>query len=149
MIMQDVSERETAGWAGTVSELLDADRDEVVSSLERFVKQRLLLTVSPSQLAAWRGCLVALAAALRGVVAKSPTTASWGVVLEYELPRERGRRPDVIVITPGSILILEFKGCSSDQPEHLDQVRAYARDLEHYHSTTRGRPTVPILALTN
>ena len=31
------------------------------------------------------------------------------LIFEYELPRERGRRPDVIMLACGTIVVLEFK----------------------------------------
>jgi DUF2075 family protein len=146
--MLEISEREAAGWAGTVTELLLSDADAVVRRLENFVTQQLRLAVEPPQRKAWRECHVALAAALRMTIAAVPSASSWGVVLEYELPRERGRRPDVVVITPGPIMVLEFKSFFAPEIGHLDQVRAYARDLEHYHAASRGRPVKPILVLT-
>ena len=32
------------------------------------------------------------------------------LVFEYELPREKGRRPDVLLLSGRNLLVLEFKG---------------------------------------
>ena len=32
------------------------------------------------------------------------------VIFEYELPRERGRRPDVLILAGNNLIVLEFKG---------------------------------------
>jgi hypothetical protein len=135
--MSDVSERKLAGWVGSAKDLLLSNADAIIQALENFVTQQLRLAIERSQRQAWRECHVTLAAALWMAIAALPGASSWGVVLEYELPRERGRRPDVVVITPGPIIVLEFKSVYSWELGHLDQVRAYARDLEHYHSASR------------
>ena len=74
-------------------------------------------------------------------------TADWSIVLEYELPRERGRRPDAVVLTPGTAIVLEFKGASAPLRADLDQVRAYARELPRSLVTltirARGRRVPP------
>ena len=68
-------------------------------------------------------------------------------MLEYELPREGGRRPDVVVLQNGRIVVFEFK--STDKPcrADVDQVAAYARDLANYHSACAGIPVNPALVL--
>ncbi|MCU0726671.1 MAG: DUF2075 domain-containing protein [Planctomycetes bacterium] len=76
-----------------------------------------------------------------------PSSADHGAVMEYELPREGGRRPDVIVLQNGVIAVLEFKTHGRPHRADVDQVRAYARDLAQYHSECRDVAVVPILVL--
>jgi len=75
--------------------------------------------------------------------------SGWNLVFEYELPREAGRRPDVVLLAEGRIVVLEFKGNPILSRAHIDQVDAYARDLSEYHSTSHNRPVLPILVLMN
>jgi len=51
------------------------------------------------QIAAWRGEYEILDVTLREIVASVPRAREWAVIFEYELPRERGRRPDVVILT--------------------------------------------------
>jgi hypothetical protein len=87
--------------------------------------------------------------ALELVKAEDPAAASWGLVFEYELPREGGRRPDAVILAGEAVLVLEFKGSPVLSRAHLDQVDAYARDLSEYHSATHDRPVLPVLVLVH
>jgi DUF2075 family protein len=82
------------------------------------------------------------------LTARQKSVENWVLIFEYELPRERGRRPDVVVLGPGWVLALEFKDYSIALAEHLDQAAAYARDLHSYHSQCADLSVVPFLVLT-
>ncbi len=69
----------------------------------------------------------------------------WSLVLEYELPLEGGRRPDVVVLAGQALAVLEFKSVAIPSQADLDQVTAYARDLGDYHAESHGREITPIL----
>ena len=71
------------------------------------------------------------------LVKRHPEARSWGLIFEYELPRERGRRPDVVVLTGCSLNVIEFKGRHFAEQSDLDQVGAYGRDLAEYHAGSR------------
>jgi hypothetical protein len=49
------------------------------------------------------------------------------------LPRERGRRPDVLLLFKSSIIVIEFKERPIIEKAFIDQVSAYSRDLNSYH----------------
>ena len=63
---------------------------------------------------------------------------------------EGGRRPDMIVLENGVVLILEFKGKPSWSFSDVDQTLGYRRDLENYHSVCQDgqHPVHAILVLT-
>jgi hypothetical protein len=65
-------------------------------------------------------------------------------ILEYALPRE-SRRPDVILLEGGTVVVLELKGKAEPSRADLDQVFAYARDLRCYHAACADHPVVPVL----
>jgi len=71
------------------------------------------------------------------------------LVFEYELPRERGRRPDLIVIADGSIVVVEFKGYPDPSPASVDQACDYARDLADYHEASHNHPVAAVLCLVS
>jgi hypothetical protein len=71
--------------------------------------------------------------------------SEWGVILEWELPFEGGRRPDAVVLAGAMVVIIEFKDSTASSAAHVDQVRAYARDVREYHSASRGHDVLPLL----
>ena len=50
-----------------------------------------------------------------------------GTLLEYVLPMEGGRRPDVLVLENGIVVILEFKGRERWDISDVDQAIGYKR----------------------
>ncbi|MGQ0735818.1 MAG: DNA/RNA helicase domain-containing protein [Acidobacteriota bacterium] len=79
---------------------------------------------------------------VRDVLAKH-----YSAILEYELPLE-SRRPDVVLLVAGGILVVELKGKVAPSQADIDQVAAYARDLSCYHRDCAGRSVVPVLVPT-
>jgi hypothetical protein len=74
----------------------------------------------------------------RDICVPNSDAQNWALVFEYELPLEGGRRPDVVVLTGDSIVVLEFKQNPVVTQAVVDQVEAYARDLAEYHSASHG-----------
>jgi hypothetical protein len=73
-------------------------------------------------------------AILHDSLAVIPEARNWGLVMEYELPFEGGRRIDKLALAAENVLALEFKDADQIRRADLDQVRAYARDLADYHT---------------
>lgn len=132
------------GWIGTGCEIAEVRPQ----SVERVIRESYAAYYTglpgDSQVAAWRDELAWLSASFRSV----PETCDWGVVLEYELPGEGGRRPDVVVLTSNRVIVLEFKR-GRMRPGHIDQVKAYAADLADYHSESHDLPVDPVLVYTD
>ena len=103
---------------------------------------------SRSQVEAWLEEIDVLKDSFRALAIARSSCLEWSVILEFELPLEGGRRPDVIILGPGKIFVLEFKQDPILQRSSLDQVAAYARDLAEYHSKTHGIDVLPILIPT-
>jgi DUF2075 family protein len=137
------------GWEGHVSDFLAAELNEVVSALEQHARSGPGSAPSESQVRAWRNCVRVLQDQLTAVASLAPHFPDWSIVFEYELPRERGRRPDVVLLGATTIIVLEFKDFAEVLPQHVDQVAAYAQDLRHYHSECHDRLVVPALVLTH
>jgi len=102
---------------------------------------------SASQVDAWKESGEVVRKSLRDITIATEAALRWGVVFEYELPLEGGRRPDVVVLAGASVVVLEFKQNPVPSASAIDQVDAYARDLSEYHSESHGRRVVPILVL--
>ena len=145
---EEVPEQHWA-WDGTVAEFLQTAETDLIAALEAHHKRCCGELPVASNYTAWRGSIAALRSALQAVTAESPEAGAFHLVFEYELPRERGRRPDVVLLARGRIGVLEFKEYSHALPPHIDQVAAYARDLSEYHGASHDRPVTPVLVLTH
>lgn len=133
------------GWAGTGVELLQNDPRRIVQQLAESQLRNYQTSPSAEQLRAWSTQVHVLVQAFRAIDAAD----RWGVVFEYELPFEGGRRPDKVVLAAERVAPLEFKQASRPTRADIDQVAAYGRDLGEYHSECHGREVCPALVLPN
>jgi DUF2075 family protein len=137
--------RQPWAWAGSVGEFVrEQDATLLAAADEHFVALCRELP-GASQKRAWKNEI----AVLRSALEEAPSAEDWFVILEYELPFEGGRRPDVILLAGEAIVVLEFKEAQSLAQAHYDQVAAYARDLEEYHRESHWRTVRPILVGVN
>jgi hypothetical protein len=141
-------DRPTHGWSGSVRNFLDEPQSTIEQGLELHLKGLLGFNAAGSQAEAWIEEIDVLKKAFRDLSISRPNCLHWSVILEYELPLEGGRRPDVIVLGPNKIFVFEFKQDPVLNRSSLDQVAAYARDLAEYHSQSHGIEVVPILIPT-
>jgi hypothetical protein len=58
------------------------------------------------------------------------------------------RRPDVVLLVRGAVLVIELKGKSRCTQADVDQAAAYARDLQCYHRECANQKVVPVLVPT-
>lgn len=130
------------GWAELLPRLVEAEPRSIIEALRDFVPDAGI-----EQLDAWRASLKVLQGQGAQVLTLQPSAREHGAVLEYELPREGGRRPDVVVLQNGRVVVLEFKSTDKPRRADVDQVAAYARDLANYHSACTGVEVVPALIL--
>jgi len=124
-------------WSGTVGDFLAVSETEILGALTHHLRE-----TGPPQLFAWRDSLRALR---DGLGACLPEAADCGLVLEYELPRSGGRRPDLIFLNNGIVLVIEFKNRVAPEAADFDQVLGYVRDLSEYHAGCRDKRLVPVL----
>ena len=136
------------GWVGRISDFLTSDKTSWLEYLKVHHQRCMLMAADESQIRAWRNCFPAMYEALQRLTHTRPEANQWGIVFEYELPRERGRRPDVLLLAGADILVLEFKDRRAVLQAHIDQVAAYARDLAAYHGASHQCKLIPVLVLT-
>lgn len=140
--------RQTYAWSGSTRKLLDTPKSLIEEALEMHLKGLLNKNAAGTQVDAWSEEIDVLRNTFRDLAIARPDTLHWGIVLEYELPLEGGRRPDVIITAPGRILVLEFKQDAKLNRANLDQAYAYARDLAEYHSRSHDLQVTPFLVPT-
>lgn len=134
--------RRSYGWAGSIPALLETVAATILKALCDFVPD-----ASPQQVAAWKSSLDVLQGQGAVAVRLHSPTRDHSTVLEYELPREAGRRPDVLVLQNDTVLVLEFKETGRVRRADIDQALAYARDLQGYHSACEVLRVLPFLIL--
>lgn len=143
-----MTEDQTWGWAGTVAAFAALSAEDFLSALSAHHFECCHARPSGSQITAWRDTHRVLAFALSEVATTNPGSGDWWIVFEYELPRERGRRPDVVLLAADKVIVIEFKQQGVPDRAFIDQVEAYARDLADYHEASHDREVTPLLALT-
>jgi hypothetical protein len=120
----------------------------IEEALDSHLKSLLNKHAAGTQVDAWSEEIEVLRTSFRSLAIARPDALKWGIVLEYELPLEGGRRPDVILTVPNKVIVLEFKQDPKINRAYLDQTYAYARDLSEYHSKSHELEVVPILVPT-
>jgi DUF2075 family protein len=135
------------GWFGSIHTFLSLLKQDWLKALNDHHQRCMNCPADDSQQAAWIHSFDLLQIELKKLVQSTPAAGNLTIIFEYELPRERGRRPDVIILGSSNIFVLEFKDYGKIIQAHVDQVTAYARDLKHYHAGSRQYTVVPILVL--
>jgi len=128
-----------AGWNSDLPTFESTEANAVCMRLADFVAD-----ADQAQKAAWESWVPQLQRQADKLMASHPPAADYTAILEYRMPRDL-RRPDVIVLEGGVVVVLELKGLQASERAGLDQVLAYARDLRAYHAECHGRPVVPVL----
>lgn len=121
------------GWESRFPVFEASDSWVIRQALQRFVRD-----ASAEQVHAWDDSIPKLQAEFREVLHTDPAAAAYSAILEYELPME-SRRPDVVVLAGGAVVVLELKGKMRPSQADLDQASAYARDLRCYHRDCADR----------
>lgn len=131
------------GHASTVEVFIRTDEDALIGRLVDGVGATGISTHEQTQINAWRDEIRLLKEEL-----SNPAFQDWFIILEYEIPR-RSRRPDVILLSPTTIFVLEFKiGSDSWDSASRWQVNSYARDLRDFHAESKDLQIVPVLCST-
>jgi len=125
------------GWMGSLVAFLSTPVEVILRKLSHSGRE----TGSP-QLLAWHRSLISLRQELQVCL---PEASNFSIILEFELPRSGGRRPDLIVLENGTVLVIEFKNRVEAEKSDIDQVLGYVRDLRLYHEECRQRELIPIL----
>jgi hypothetical protein len=127
------------GWNSDLPTFYGTEPRVVRLRLESFVREP-----GPGQLQAWDDAIPWLQRECTELVRCEEGAKTYAAILEYELPRE-GRRPDVIILEDGAVVVVELKGKAAPSQADRDQVAAYARDLRCYHAECHDRAVLPVL----
>lgn len=133
---------ERAGWVSDLPTFHGAEPRVVRLRLGDFVRD-----AGPEQVRAWDHWIPNLQTEVGALLSSHRPAREFSAILEYQLPRDF-RRPDVLVLEQGLVVVLELKGNPTATRAGLDQVLAYARDLRTYHAECHDRPVVPVLVIS-
>ena len=138
----DPTSRARYGWESDFPTFSDTEPQVIRISLEEF-----LGGAGPLQLDAWDDSIPKIQVEVGEVVELDELAKQYTAILEYELPLE-SRRPDVVLLVNGAVVVLELKGKSEPQQADLDQAAAYARDLRCYHRHCADREVHAVVVPT-
>ncbi|QWG75794.1 DUF2075 domain-containing protein (plasmid) [Bacillus mycoides] len=135
------------GWAGTIEQFKQLDVQFFVKQLlDHVYKTKTNDPKIDSQKRAWIDSYNKLQDLFNRF---SNLDAS--LIFEYEILRGGGRRPDVLLLINGYLIVLECKSYNNVSPSEYIQTSLYMRDLEHYHSAIQqsNMQVIGVLLLTN
>ncbi len=135
-------QRRRSGWDSDFPTFRSTPPTDVRERLEAFVSD-----ASAEQIRAWRDSIPPLQDEVGEVLLRDKLARQYSAILEYELPLE-SRRPDVVLLVGGGVLVIELKGKLQATRADIDQAAAYARDLRCYHRECCDRAVVPVLVPT-
>lgn len=107
-----------AGWISDLPTFRSTEPRIVRLSLEHFVT-----APGPDQISAWKGWIPDLQREANSLLHVHEPAAEYTAILEYELPRDQ-RRPDVVILEGGVVVVLELKGPQTGLQAGLDQAAA-------------------------
>lgn len=137
-----------SGWFGSIAAFLACPTADWLETLAANYQALYHQQPAGTQRQAWDECGEILRSQLEALLNNRPDSKSWTLIFEYELPGEGGRRPDLVLLGAGQILVFEFKQKSVLSTADLDQVAAYVRDLAEYHQASAHNPVTAILIPT-
>lgn len=142
-IMPEMTQRYC--YADTVDNFLEITETEWIQEMKSGFSEAYMLSLGAVQVGVWKDCFHVLRKQLPAFNRSYP---NFNIIFEYSLPYESGRRPDVLLVGNEFVIILEFKKKDSILRADIDQVAAYARDIEEYHYESRDKNISPILVVT-
>lgn len=128
----------------TISEFLDFSKKSWIKILIIHTTKVMNDMPNPSQIKAWENSYDVLKEQFLNISYHKNTY----LIFEYELKRERGRRPDVLLLSGNTVYVLEFKQHNTYSQAQIDQADAYARDIKNYHKKSHELIIKPLLILT-
>jgi DUF2075 family protein len=142
MTPESDSARARYGWESNFPTFSETDPRVVRISLQDFLED-----AGDSQIRAWDDSIPRIQVEVGEVVEIDELAQQYTAILEYELPLE-SRRPDVVLLVNGAVVVLELKGKAEPEQADLDQAAAYARDLRCYHKYCADREVHAVLVPT-
>lgn len=134
-----------AYFRSSITEFLETGDDAIIAKLQTAYARDGYQSQYTTQTIAWAVTLPAVRREFSELLRRSPSAATWYVLLEYPLYRLR-RRIDAVVLTPDAVIVLELKtGAKSFEAADKRQAEEYAQDLRDFHAASKTARLRPIL----
>jgi hypothetical protein len=132
-----------AYYAATIEKFLAADPTAILGSLVEGNVAARFRTLEADAAESWGDELHILRECFEALLHKVPAAHSWGVLLEFEIPR-RQRRIDLVLLAGDVAFAVEFKRTRADATTYW-QVWDYALDLVDFHKPSHGLWVIPVV----
>lgn len=140
------------GWAGTIQQFLQLDKTAFIQQLQKHVYQEIITEKDPkwlerkSQITSWEDTFDKFKQIFQQI-----SHLDGSLIFEYDILRGSGRRPDVVLILNGTVIVIECKRYNQISKSECIQTSLYVRDLQLYHSEIHRTNThvIGVLFLTN
>ena len=138
-----------AAYASTIEEFSSTDAYQKLGKLVASVADSGISSQRREQIDAWKQSIQLISELADSLKRQLPESASWHLILEYEIPR-RARRPDLIILARDLIFTIEFKmGAVQFHSADRWQARDYALSLRDFHSESKAKKIMPMLVATD
>ncbi len=133
----------TSFFRSTVQEFLAASESWILARLATGYANRGYTSQYSDQTLTWERDITAVRRTLEQCVRASETAKSWGLLLEFSIPRKE-LRIDIVLLVRDAIVILESKsGDAISQAKR--QIEEYALLLHYFHKGSTERRIVPVI----
>lgn len=135
------------GWAGSIQQFKQLDLEIFLQQLQNHIyKTKIYNENMAAQINAWKDSYHKL----QDLFNRFPNLEA-SLIFEYEILRGGGRRPDVLLLVNGYVVVIECKSYNKISPSEHIQASLYVRDLAHYHSNIQKNRmnVIGVLLLTN
>jgi hypothetical protein len=130
-----------AGWMGSFRVLVVESADQILGVLRDFIRDP-----SGEQIDAWKLSIPQIQEQAGKVMEERSDAGEYAAVLEYRLPME-SRRPDVVFLFNGRVLVMEWKGRPMLDWSDIDQAHHYLTSLRNFHRECHDRPVDAVIVL--
>jgi Uncharacterized conserved protein (DUF2075) len=133
----------TSFYLATVQEFLAENDEHVLARLEVAYANRGYTSQYSDQTLTWQRDITSLRRSLQQCVARSESSRSWGLLLEFSVPRKE-MRLDTVLLIQDVIVVLEAK-TERAASQAKRQIEEYSLLLYYFHKGSNEHRIVPII----
>lgn len=130
-------------YRSTVTDFLSISEDEVLARLSVAYANRGYTSQYSDQTLTWERDIRSLKHSLNRCLQRDAEAGSWGILLEFSIPRKE-MRIDAVLLIHDEIVILEAK-TGADLFQGKRQIEEYALLLHYFHQASANRRIVPAI----
>ena len=130
-------------YCGSVQEFLSGESEQILARLAVGYANRGYTTQYSDQTLTWQRDLKHLRESLQESVGRSAAAKSWGLLLEFSIPRKE-LRADIILLVGNSVVVIEAK-TGSIASDAKRQVEEYGLHLHYFHKTSSSSRVLPVI----